>query len=292
MWQKFKEQIPAVILTALLVVGGAFWLHQQTVQQMGARQTQELIPLREQNDRLKEMSEENRRQIEATNKLLKDAISKREADMFRTDEEMQKLNTERMDALAEAIAKKVQPYNPLPKSAEEAEKIQNEQVDKVSGRMTERIQPILAEMAKDQNLTRDSIAQYSQRISDQVGNVLTAELAKNQQLNNNLQNTQAVAQDALKLSHEITALYLSSFKDQGLITRLLTLPANVVRDAASLSIVNSSERKKIEEQLVAKMAEIDQRLTDLQSQAPQAAARPQLSQPQRPPATEAPAPPK
>lgn len=292
MWQKFKEQIPAVILTALLIVGGAFWLHQQTVLQMGARQTQELIPLREQNDRLKEMSEENRRQIEATNKLLKDAISKREADMFRTDEEMQKLNTERMDALAEAIAKKVQPYNPLPKSAEEAEKIQNEQVDKVSGRMTERIQPILAEMAKDQNLTRDSIAQYSQRISDQVGNVLTAELAKNQQLNNNLQNTQAVAQDALKLSHEITALYLSSFKDQGLITRLLTLPANVVRDAASLSIVNSSERKKIEEQLVAKMAEIDQRLTELQNQAPGTAARPQLSQPQRPPTPEAPAPPK
>ena len=297
MWQKFKEQIPAVILTALLVIGGAFWLHQQTVLQMGVRQQQEMAPLREQNDRLKEMSEENRRQIEATNKLLKDAISKREADMFRTDEEMQKLNGERMDALAEAIAKKVQPYNPLPKSPEEAEKIQNEQVDKVSSRMTEKIQPILAEMAKDQNLTRDSITQYSQRISDQVSNVLTAELAKNQQLNNNLQKTQAVAQDAMKLSHEITALYLSSFKDQGLITRLLTLPANVVRDAASLSIVNSTDRKRMEEDLVAKMAEIDKRLTELEGQAPQAAAqpqpsRPQLSPPQRPPATEAPVPPK
>jgi hypothetical protein len=276
MWQKFKEQIPAVILTALLVIGGAFWLHQQTVSEMGAKQELQLAPLREQNDALKAASDENRRQIEATNKLLKDAISKREADMFRTDEEVSKLNTERMDALAEAIAKKVQPYNPLPKSPEEAEKQQNEQVDKVSTRMAERIQPILAEMAKDQNLTRDSIQQYSQRISDQVGTVLTAELAKNQQLNNNLQETQAAAQDALKLSHEITALYLSSFKDQGLITRLLTLPANVVRDAASLSIVNSSDRKKIEEQLVARMAEIDRRLTELQSQAPQhvAAARP------------------
>ena len=59
-------------------------------------------------------------------------------------------------------------------------------------------------------------------------------MAKNQQLNNNLQQTQSVAQDSLMLSHEITALYLSSFKDQGLITRLLTLPANVVKDAASL----------------------------------------------------------
>jgi type II secretory pathway component PulM len=268
MWQKFKEQIPAVILTALLVLAGAFWVHQQTVSEMAAKQQAEIAPLREQNEALKTASEENRRQIEATNKLLKDAISKREADMFRTDEEIQKLNVERMDALAEAIAKKVQPYNPLPKTPEEAERMQNEQVDKVSSRMADKISPILAEMAKDQHLTRDSIAQYSQRISDQVGNVLTNELAKNQQLNNNLQATQAVADDAMKLSHEITALYLSTFKDQGLITRLLTLPANVVKDAASFSIVNSSDRKKIEEQLVSRMNDIDKRLSDIQAQAP------------------------
>ena len=268
MWQKFKEQIPAVILTAILVIGGAFWVHQQTVAEMGARQQAELEPIRAANDALKAQNEENRVQIAATNKLLKDAISKREADMFRTDQEIQKLNVERMDALAEAIAKKVQPYNPLPKSAEEAEKMQNEQVDKVSTRMTEKIQPILAEMSKDQNLTRDSIAKYSQRISDQVGVVLTNELAKNQQLQNNLVATQTVAQDSLKLSHEMTALYLSSFKDQGLITRLLTLPANIVKDAASLSIVNSSDRKKIEEDLVAKMNDLDKRLNDIQAQSP------------------------
>lgn len=288
MWQKFKEQIPAVILTALLVVGGAFWLHQQTVNEMAAKQQIELAPLRQQNDDLKAASEENRRQIEATNKLLRDAITKREADMFRTDVEMEKLNTDRMNALAELIAKKVQPYNPMPKSAEEAERMQNEQVDKVSGRMAERIQPILSEMARDQNLTRDSIAQYSQRISDQVGNVLTAELAKNQQLNNNLQATQAAAQEALKLSHEITALYLSSFKDQGLITRLLTLPANVVRDAASLSIVNSSDRKKVEEQLVNRMGEIEKRLTELRGQAPGVIDLPPADEPAPAPTTSAP----
>lgn len=268
MWQKLKEQFPAIILTALIITGAAFWLHHQTVADMSQRQQAELAPLREQNDALKVASEENRQQIEATNKLLRDAISRSDADVFKTDEELQKMNVERMDALAEAIAKKVQPYNPLPKSPEEAETMQNEQVDKVSARMADRIQPILSEMSKDQNLTRDSISQYSQRISDQIGNVLTAELARNQQLNNNLQATQAVAQDSMKLSHEITALYLSSFKDQGLITRLLTLPANVVRDAASLSIVSSSDRKKVEEQLVSKMSEIDRRLAELQQQAP------------------------
>ncbi len=259
-----------MFLTALLVVAGAFWLHQKTVSEMSVKQQTELAPLRDANDVLKAASEENRKQIETTNKLLRDAIAKREADVFRTDEEVSKLNGERLDALADAIAKKVQPYNPLPKSAEEAERMQTEQVDKVSTRMAERIQPILTEMAKDQNLTRDSISQYSQRISDQVGNVLTSELAKNQQLNNNLQQTQAAAQDALKLSHEITALYLSSFKDQGLITRLLTLPANVVRDAASLSIVTSSDRKKVEEQLVGRMSDIEKRLNELHAQAPSA----------------------
>lgn len=286
MWQKFKEQIPAVILTALLVIAGAFWLHQQTVKEMVNREQAELAPLREQNDALKAASEENRRQLESTNKLLKDAIARREADVFRTDEEVQKMNTERMDALAEAIAKKIQPYNPLPKTPEEAERQQNEQVDKVSARMTQKIQPILAEMANDQHLTRDSIEKYSQRISDQVGNVLATEMNRNQQLNNNLQQTQAVAQDSLKLSHEITALYLSSFKDQGLITRLLSLPANVVKDAASLSIVSSSDRKKVEEQLVGKMNEIEKRLIELQAQNAQtvtpAAAAPAPAHPTRP----------
>ena len=268
MWQKLKEQLPTVILTALIITGAAFWLHQRTVNDMAAREKAELDPLRRANDDLKASADENRRQIETTNKLLKDAISKRQADMFMTDDEVNKLNADKINALAEAVAKKVQPYNPLPKSPEEAEKMQNEQVDKVSSRMTEKIKPILDEMASDQHLTRDSVAAYSQKISDQVGVVLTSELARNQQLNNNLVATQTVAQDSLKLSHELTALYLSSFKDQGLITRLLMLPANVVKDAASLSIVSSSDRKKVEEDLMRRMAEMDKRLTAIQAQAP------------------------
>jgi hypothetical protein len=173
-----------------------------------------------------------------------------------------------MDALAEAIAKKVQPYNPLPKSPEEAEKMQNEQVDKVSSRMVMKITPILDEMAKDQNLTRESIEGYSKRISDQVGTALTGEMARNQILNNNLQETQAAADDALKLNHDLTALYLSSKDNDGILTRLLTLPANVVKDAANLSLITSSDRKQIEQDLVSKENVIEKRLADLQAQAP------------------------
>jgi HAMP domain-containing protein len=269
MWQKLKDQIPAILLTAVLIVGVAFWLNQKIISDLATRQQKEMSDLRaETNAEMKASAEETRRHIESVNQLLKDAISKRAADVFMTEEEVAKLNAEKVNALAEAIAKKVQPYNPLPKSPEEAEKLQNEQVDKVSSRMAEKIQPILAEMAKDQNLTRDSVQGYSQRISDQISGVLTSEMSRNQELNTQLLSSQAVAQDSMKLSHEITALYLSSFKDQGLITRLLTLPANIVRDAANLSIVNSSERKKVEERLVSEMNTLDKRLADIQAAAP------------------------
>ena len=239
MWQKLKEQF-LVILAVLVVIGVAFWIHLKTINEMSVRQQKDLAALHEQtNADLKATAEETRRQIGAVNNLLKEAIQKRSADVFMTEQEVAKLNADRVDQLADAIA-----------------------------RMAERIQPILADMAKDQNMTREQIAGYSQKISDQISNVLTSELAAKQQLNNNLIATEAVARDSLKLSQEVTALYLSGFKDQSLVTRLLSLPANVVRDAASLSIIDSSERKKIEERLVGEMNGLQKRLADIEAQAP------------------------
>lgn len=267
MWLKLKDQIPAVIVTVVVLLIAGYVLYVK-VSNDTAKQQAAMEALREQNNELRAASEDNRRQTEALNALLKDAIAKRSADALMTDDEYAKVNGEKINRLAEAIAFKIQPFNPLPKTPEEAERLQNEQVDKVSSRMTDKIQPILAEMANDQHLTRDSINAYSQRISDQVSVVLTTELAKNQQLNNNLQATQAVAHDALTLSHEVTALYLSSFKDQGLLTRLLSLPANVVKDATSLSIVNSSERRKIEARLVGQMNAIEGRMQEIQTKMP------------------------
>lgn len=269
MWQKLKEQLPTIIVTAVIIIVAAFFLHRQTVAQMDQRQQTEIAALKEQtNAQLQASAEETRRQIDAVNQLLKDAISKRQAEVFNTDEEVAKLNNDRIGALAEAIAQKMQPYNPLPKTPEEAEKMQNAQVDKVSSRLAEKIQPILSEMTHQQKLTNDQLAAYSQRITDQISGVLTDEMAKNQQLNNNVIETQAIARDALSLSHQVTALYLSSTKDQGLLTRLLTLPANVVKDAASLSIVSSSDRAKMEKQLVDQMNDLQKRLDSVQAQQP------------------------
>ena len=53
MWPKLKEQLPAIILTAVLISGAAFWMHTQTVSEMAAKQEAELVPLREQNEALK-----------------------------------------------------------------------------------------------------------------------------------------------------------------------------------------------------------------------------------------------
>lgn len=269
MWQKLKDQIPAILLTAVLIIGVAYWLNQKSVADLAAKQQAEIVALREQtNAEMRASAEETRRHIESVNQLLKDAISKRAADVFMTEEEVAKLNAEKVDALAEAIARKITPYGSVPSTPEEAKKLQNEQVEQVSSRMADKIQPILAEMSKDQNLTRESITGYSQRISDQISGVLTSEMSRNQELNNQLLASQSVAQDSMKLSHELTALYLSSFKDHGLITRLLSLPANVVRDATNLSIVNSSERKKVEERLVSEMNVLDKRLMEIETNAP------------------------
>ena len=273
MWQKLKEQLPAVLATVLLVglvLGGyACYINFKVIPDLNDTRQREISDLKQQHAaELQASAEQTRRQIEAVNTLLTDAIAKRSADALMTDEEFAKANAAKVDQLASAIVQKIQPFNPLPKTPEEAERLQNEQVDKVSDRLNTRIQPILADIAKDQNLTRESLANYSQKIVDQVGSVLTAELAKNQVLVNNLSQSQAVAQESLALSHEVTALYLSSLKDQGVLTRLLSLPANVIKDASQFSIINSTERKKKEQELVTKMNDIQKRLDDVLAASP------------------------
>ncbi len=270
---KLKEQLPAVFVTVLLIgvlVGGyAFYVNASLIPAMEAKHEADLKARDEAHAKaLADANEQTRKQIDAVNALLKDAIQKREADMFRTDAEVAKLNADKVDQLAEAIAKKVQPFNPLPKTPEEAERAQNEQVDKVSSRLKEKIDPILTQMASDQHLTRDKIDDYSKQISAQINNTLNSELAKNQQLNNNLQTTQSLTRESLMLSHEMSALYLSSLKDQGFLTRILTLPANVIRDVAQFNVLTSDEKKKKEEELMAKMNDLQGRLDAVQAQNP------------------------
>lgn len=243
-----------------LLAGYAYYVNTQVL----PAQQRAMDALREANAvALEQSAAETRKQIEAVNQLLKDAITQRSAEVFQTEEQIAKANAEKVNQFAEAVAQKINPYNPLPKTPEEAEQMQNAQIDKVSGRLNESIQPILAQIAGDQNLTRESLARYGDQISAQVTGVLTSELSRNERLGTQVQLTQGLAQESLALSHELTALYLSSVKDQGVVTRLLLLPANIVRDASEFSLLNSTQRREKEAQLTGRLRSIQTRLDAL-----------------------------
>lgn len=256
---KLKEQAPAIVVTALVMgalLGGYAYYVNARVLPAQRRAMEEMRLAHE--AALERSAAETRKEIAAVNQMLKDAIATRAGGMFQTEEEARAAEAAKVAQLAEAVAQKLQPYNPLPKTPEEAEQMQNAQIDKVSGRLADRIQPILGQIASDQNLTRESLDRYAAQISREVSSVLGGELARNERLGSQVQLTQSLAQESMALSSELTALYLSSIKDQGVLNRLLLLPANIVRDASNFSLLNNEERR-------AKEAELTKRLRDLQT---------------------------
>jgi hypothetical protein len=246
MWQKLKEQIPAIVVTALLVVGAAAYM----VHHIAQRQQADLAPLRAQNAALADEAAENRRQIAALNQLLKDTLAQRESAGVRAEGDIEKLNEQRLTRLAEVIAQRVIPAIPPPQSAADAAAAQNEQVDKVAARLAENIRPALAGAIAEQRAATAALAQDSgKRIHE---------------LNVGLLATQTAAQDALRLSREIAALYGESFKDEGVVMRLFSLPANLVIDAANLNFV-TGDGAQTQRELSAKIEEIEKRLKEVQT---------------------------
>jgi len=258
---KFKEQAPAIVATALvmgaLLGGYAYYVNVKVLPVQ--RRAMEEMRLAHAAD-LERTATETQRQISELNQLLKDTISARSGGVFQREEEARAAEETKVAELAEAVARRLQPYNPLPKTPEEAERMQNAQIDKVSDRLSERIQPILAEIAGDQNLTRESINRYADQISQQITGVLAGELARNERLGTQVQLTQSLAQESVALSSELTALYLSSIKDQGVINRLLLLPANIVRDASRFQLLNNDERREKEADLTKRLRDLQHRL--------------------------------
>ena len=274
MWAKTKEQLPAALFTAAITVAiliaFTFWFRKEVVAELNANQQKEINSLRDETEsKMKETTDQLRAQNDATYALLKDAVENHKGELFMSDDELAKLNQEKIDTLAKALADRIQPYGvPIPKDPQEAEAQRNQQVDEVASRMASKIQPILEQMSKDTSLTKESVAEYSQRISDQISTVLTSELAAKQKLNNNLIESQAVAKDSIAVAQEITALYLSQMKDESLLGRILTLPVRVVQDTAKGSIVNSNERKQAEEKIAAEMKSLQDRLAAVNANMP------------------------
>jgi hypothetical protein len=246
MWQKTKEQVPAIIITAAILIAAASFMVRNVLKQQQA----ELAPLRAQNEMLRAQGEENRRQIAATNKLLNDALAQNGGMILQPEGQIEKINEQRLTRLAEVIAQRVLPSIPTPKSAAEAEAAQNEQVDKVAGRLAENIRPVLAEAIADQKAAAATLVRSSENRAEQ--------------LNLGLLATQAAAQDALKLSREVSAMYVDSVKDHGVLMRLFSLPASLVIDASRGNLV-TGDRVKAQQELSAKMEEIEKRLREIQS---------------------------
>jgi len=274
MWSKLKDQLPAAIITAVLTIGAlvgyTIWLRQQVVDEVTKNQQQEMAALRASTEEKIKLSNDSlTKQMNDTYTLLKDSVEKRHGELFMGDDELAKLNGEKIDILAKALAEKIQPYGvPIPKDPKEAEEQRNKQVDEVAGRMAGKIQPILEQMSHETSLTKESVAGYSQRISDQIAVVLTSELAQKQKLNNNLIESTSIAQESMRLSQEITALYLTQMKDESLLGRILMLPARIIQDTAKGSIVNSNERQKMESKIADDMKRLQGRLDNMKANMP------------------------
>ena len=167
MLAKIKEQLPAAIFTAFItvaiLVGFTFWFRKEVVAELNANQQKEINDLREQTEaRMKESTDQLRAQNDATYALLKDSVQNHKGDLFMSDDELSKLNQEKVDTLAQALAERIQPYGvPVPKDPQEAEAQRNKQVDEVATRMATKIQPILEQMSHETTLTKDTVADYS-----------------------------------------------------------------------------------------------------------------------------------
>jgi hypothetical protein len=274
MWSKLLEQLPAALLAAVVTIaallGSTYWIRQKVVDEVGSRNRAEILRLQqEQQAALAALRDQMQRQMDATYTLLKSSVEGRRGELFMSDDELARLNAEKVAILADAIAAKMQPYGvPIPRTAGDAEDLRNRQVEEVAGRLAGRIQPILEQMGREQTLTQESIQQYGERISDQISVVLTQELAAKQQLNNNVLETAAIAQESMRLTQELTSLYLSQMQDSSVLGRILTLPARVIQDTARGNIVNSADRRRTEERIVGEMEELQRRLDAVRAAMP------------------------
>jgi hypothetical protein len=261
-----KSAIPVALISAVLValffVGYSFWFKERVLREMAEKQKTDMDSLQTvYQEQMQKFTDRIVARVDETNKTLDQAIAARNTDLFLTQEENRKLETEKVNALADAVMVRLNKVIPTTEETDRG-------YTTVSQRVSDRLNPILSEIARTGNLTRSDVEFYASQISGLIDGVLKDELAEKQRLNNNVLTTAAIAQDSLRLSQEMSALYLASLKDEGVLSRILSLPVRVVQDVSTLSIVGSSEKKKVEQRLFTELNALEQRLNDVQSQLP------------------------
>ncbi len=261
-----KSAIPVALISAVLValffVGYSFWFKERVLTEITESQRTDIVDLRSTyQEQMEKFAERILARVDETNKALDAAIAARGGDLFIADGETRVIEADKIDALADAVMSRLN--NVIPTADE-----QDRGYDAMSTRVSDRLNPILSDIARTGNLTRSDVEFYSSQITGLIDGVLKDELAEKQRLNNSLIQTSSIAQDSFRLSQEMSALYLSSLKDEGVLSRILTLPVRVVQDVSTLSIVGSSERKKMEERLFTDLDKLEKRLVVAQEGLP------------------------
>jgi hypothetical protein len=264
-----KSAIPVAVISAVLValffVGYSFWFKERVLTEIAQKQKNDIDNLQSAYQaEMEKLTERLLARVDETNKTLDEAIKAGNSDLFLTGDEARRVQTEKVEALADAVMTRLEKAIPTPEDQERG-------YNTVSQRVSDRLNPILTEIARTGNLTRSDVEFYSSQITGMIDGVLRDEMAEKQRLNNNLLTTASVAQDSMRLAQEMAALYLSSLKDEGVLSRILSLPVRVVQDASKMSIVGSSDRRKMEERLFGELDSLEKRLGTVQSQLPKAA---------------------
>ncbi|MGH7997749.1 MAG: hypothetical protein ACREFX_15500 [Opitutaceae bacterium] len=255
MWRRFIENLftVIVIVAAICVVGGV------TLSRYVQSQKQALAPLEEQNEALRSQIDQNRRDVEATTQILRQAVSHPNGGIFNSDEELVRMNTARMNALADAIAQRVRPKLPAPKSADDLARQEDRQIDRISSATAQKLQPAIADLAQAQHNAN--------------GRELASAQAETQRLKRSLASTEKAANDALLLTQRLSALYLDTYRDKGALVHLISIPADLIQYTASGDIITGSRgRAREQKRLDGQIAEIQQRLDRIRTQAGQPAA--------------------
>lgn len=266
-----KSAVPVALISAVLVAlvfAGYFYWFNEKMAEAAATQRSEMDAMQAAyNEQLKEVTERIVARVDATNKALDAAIQARNSDLFLTEEENRKVEADKVNALADAVMMRLNTVIPTPEDQERG-------YNTVTQKVHDRLNPILTEIARTGNLTRSDVEFYSSQITGLIDGVLKEQMAEKQQLNNNLLTTTAIAQDSLRVSQEMAALYIASLKDQGVLSRILSLPVRVVQDVSTGSIVGSSDRKKAEERVFTELDELEKRLAAVNAAMPGSAAAP------------------
>jgi uncharacterized phage infection (PIP) family protein YhgE len=251
MLRKLTENLLTIIVTVVLVgvVAGIMLNHYSSNEQAA------LTPLREQNEALRAQLDENRRDLEATAQLIRQNVP------HQSDAELARVNTQKVDALADALAQRMTARMPAPQSADELARQENRQIDRISSATAEKLQPAI------QNLT--TAARHGSANAAQVA----AARAESDRLRDNLAQTQKAADDALQLTRQLSTMYLETYRDKGALVHIISLPAELIQDTARGNFLTGDRaRSREQKELDQKVKEIEDRLNQIKATAGQPVA--------------------